>query len=439
VIRRRELLAGWWVATLRAFTPGRFLAGTAPIAGTGLLAGGCAHLLQDGPGSNDALDQQEEDGWDVGSEGQALSFPHAVDHDVDGGSSWRANFGTLPLQLAPRTPRWLHHYDPTLFQSLLAPGNADLQLMMRPIASPEMAVALARGQSLLSLFVDESGCRNDVALVVDLPGPESIALAAALASCFDPVFIFDNWPHPAGVVPSHLTLGAALYYTPIFDRARVLSPPGAAPVFVLDRRRLSHYSDDADAFDNRYVVGLPPRHVFAEAGIRHVLYVTPHDQQLTYESDDLNDDLVALDRGGIDVKVLAMTDFSETPLPGWLDDVDIEAEPAPDAGIAADAGTDPDAGTGPDAGAPTHTALGRRFYFGGSRRSHRCFWPWYGWSRSPGPFVGPPPPRVPPRLAPRTTFRVSPRSPFSPRFRGRSSWWGRGGSMGRTHWGGSSG
>ena len=425
MIRRRELLAGWWVATLRALTPGRFLAGAAPVAGTGLLAGGCAHLLEDGPGSHhDALDQQEEDGWDVGSEGQALTFPHAVDTDVDGGVFWRSTLGSLPLRLAPRAPQWLPHYDPTLFQSLAAAGNEELRLMMRPIASPEMAVALARGQSLFSLFVDENGgCRNDVALVVDLPGPESVALAAALASCFDPVFILDNWPHPAGVVPSHLTLAAALYYSPIFERARVSAQPGSAPLFVLDRRRLSPYSDDANAFDNRYIVGLPPRHVLAAAGIQHVLYVTPHDQQLTYESEDLNDDLVALDRGGIDVKVLAMTDFSETPLPGWLDDTEPEPEPEPD----------------PDAGIADHLPLDLRFYFGGSRRSHRCFWPWYGWSRSPGPFAGRPPPRVPPRLAPRATYRVAPRSPFSPRFRGRSSWWGRGGSMGRTHWGGFSG
>ena len=433
MMRRRELLAGWWVATLRTLGPGRLLAGAAPVAGTGLLAGGCAHLFEEAPGSpHDALEQQQEGGWDVGSEGQTLTFPHAVDTDVSGTTTWRAAMGTLPLRLAPREPHWLPYYDPTLFQALQAPGSSDLQMMMRPISSPTMAVALARGQSLASLFVDEAGCRNDVALVIDLPGPESVALAAALASCFDPVFVLDNWPHPAGVVPSHLTLAAALYYLPLFARARVSSQPGAAPAFVLDRHRLSPYSDDANAFDNRYLVGLPPRHALAAAGIRHVLYVTPDDQQV-YETDDLNDDLVALDQGGIDVKVLAMTDFAETPLPGWLDELDLiaELEPEPE----------------PDAGVAHQLPLDLRFYFGGSRHAHRCFWPWYGWPRSPGAFAGRPVPRVPPRLVPRAMFRPAPRWSVAPRFRGGSwrahgsggGWRARGGSFGRTSWGGISG
>ena len=418
MIRRRDLLAGWWVASLRWLSPARLIAGAAPVAGTGLLAGGCAHLLEDGESGDhyDGLEAQQEGGWDVGSEGQALAFPHAVDTDVDGSTSWRGALGTLALRLGPRGPHWLPYYDPTLFQSLQAPGSADLQLMMRPISSPAMAVALARGQSLLSLFADDAGCRNDVAIVLDLPGPESVALAAALAPCFDPVFVLDNWPHPAGVVPSHLTLAAALYYMPLFERARGSSQPGAAPIFVLDRHRLTHYSDEADAFDNRYLAGLPPFDALAAAGIRHVLYVRP-DDELMYEADDLNDDLVEIARGGIDVKVLAMTDFAETPLPGWIDESEPEPEPEPSL---------------------ANLPLDLRFYFGGSRRSHRCFWSWYGWSRSPGTFAGRPPPQVPRSLVPRTMFRPTRRSIFSSGFRSRSSW-GRGGSLGRTHWGGMSG
>jgi hypothetical protein len=40
------------------------------------------------------------------------------------------------------------------------------------------------------------------------------------AGIFEPVFLFDNWPHPQGVVPSHLVLAAALHYQPLFLKAR---------------------------------------------------------------------------------------------------------------------------------------------------------------------------------------------------------------------------
>ena len=147
------------------------------------------------------------------------------------------------------------------------------------------------------------------------PAQKSVALAAALAPCFDPVFVLDNWPHPDGVVPAHLTLGAALYFLPSFERARSTRSPTAPPLFVLDRQRLAPYTDDAGLFDNRYFAGLPSREALQSAGIRQLLYVTP--DEVSMDADDLNGDLVALDEGGIDVKMLALSDFSQTPLPGW--------------------------------------------------------------------------------------------------------------------------
>ena len=84
-----------------------------------------------------------------------------------------------------------------------------------------------------------------------------MALAAALAARFCPVFTFDNWPHPLGVVPSHLTLGACLYYLPLFLEAAQTRPQPAPPLFVLDANRLDPYRDQPDQFDNRYVAPVP--------------------------------------------------------------------------------------------------------------------------------------------------------------------------------------
>jgi len=418
---RRDLLAAaWWSISLRARS--------VPIAwaGAGLVFGGCAEMLSqtEADDMRAALEAQQQDGWNVGSEGAVLAFQGRQATDISGGTGWRDALTTLASRLTPAEGRWTPFYNPTLFQSLEAPRNADLRLVMQPIFTPEMALASRRGEALRSLLLYADGvCRNDVAVVLDLPGPEAVAVAAALAPCLDPVFVLDNWPHPMGVVPAHLTLGAALYFLPSFERDRPARATTAAPVFVLDRQRLTPYTDDADQFDNRYMVGLPPREALQAAGIQHLLYVTP-DDRAALESDDLNDDLVALDAGGLDIKMLALSDFSETPLPDWPQVPDC----AP-----------PSLAVGP----------GPQLYFGGSPGAHSCFSFWYGWRRQPALAYGPSTP-VPPRLAPRCLYHPTPRASFPAAanasrpgggWRGTQghAWSGgfaRSGSLGRMHFGG---
>jgi hypothetical protein len=447
---RRELAAAWWSASLRARAPLGLLArwsGPLAWAGAGLTLPGCAELLDEGQKapSEAALEAQRMEGWSVGQEGHGLAFPDAQPADVAGSTAWRMAMTTLALRLAPAEARWLPFYDPTLFQALQAPRSADLQLMMRPVFSPAMALASRRAEALLSLFMEGGGCRTDVALVLDLPGPEAMAVAAALSPCFDPVFLLDNWPHPRGLVPSHLTLGAALYYLPWFERARPGRSPEAAPMFVLDRGRLVPYVDDGSRFDNRYFANLPPASALAAAGIRRLLYVTP-DDQVAVEADDLNEDMVDLARGGVDIKILALSDFSDAPLPDWPDEPLAQAPAAPP---------------------PPPPSVGVSFQFGGTSFSHRCFWQWYGWPRpsTPAPpptkvWVGKPVPLVTPTPPPVTAVpttgwagkppppvpaALTARAQFHPTAR-PSAWagspgggfTGRSGSLGRVHPGGGS-
>ena len=116
-----------------------------------------------------------------------------------------------------------------------------------------MEAAYARGKSLASLFasVSETGqtpAGTKTALIVDLPGPEAVAFAAGAISIFDPVFLFDNWPHPRGVVHAQDTLSAAAYYQPLFADARSTSRTNARlPMFVLDRGRIATYRGRRDA------------------------------------------------------------------------------------------------------------------------------------------------------------------------------------------------
>jgi hypothetical protein len=420
--------ASWWRRSLRAHPLVRLLGNwTGPLvwtgAGTTLGVSGCAEVWAEGEPAQAqaALATQEEDGWSVGDEGQPLAFPDGQPVDVTGGAGWRDKVTTLAIRLMPTQPAWRPYYAPTLFQSLEAPRNADLRAAIRPIFTPEMAVASRRGDALLSVFLDNGVCRNDVALVLDIPGPEAVALAAALAPCFDPVFVFDNWPHPKGVVPAHLTLGAALYFLPELEAARSGRAPSAPPMFVLDRQRLLPYDDDSAQFDNRYFAGLPSRETLHASGIRHLLYVTR--DEATIDADDLNADLVALDQAGIDVKLLALSDFSETPLPGWLD----TPTPCPPATFA---------GPGP------------HYYFGGTRAAQGCFAWWYGWQTLPFPpgsgsiaALSAPRPPIPPPLSRRCQFHPSPRAATPVMvggMHGRGGWTTtgfHGGSMGRAHGG----
>lgn len=379
--------ARWWNDSFQTFTSGRRgfmqLAGKAVALGIG---GGVASLLlirscddddDEGPPIDlDAIALQRKSGWDVGGDKRPLVFTSPVQMDARTDTAYVQHLAGLARDLAPRDPRLQPFAVPTLFQSLAGgPGTERLLAAVHPIFTIEMKQAHARGAALADLAT-VPGAPRDVALVLDLPGPESVAVAAGLAERFAPVFILDNWPHPKGVVPSHNTLGAAVYYRPLFVEANQKRPAEAPPVFVLDSARLSPYRDDPDRFDNRYVVNLPSAEQLRALGIKRLLYVRPSGTQLQ-ELDDLNADFVALDKGGIAVDAVALSDFQRAQLE--------------------------------DGKAPATTSSGHTGYFyGGSPYHHIFFWNRYGWA--PAPRLAParrssPPPALPPRAPYRPTFR----------------------------------
>ena len=58
---------------------------------------------------------------------------------------------------------------------------------------------------------------------------------------------FSNWPHPYGVVRSHDTLAALLYYAAFMQERKQKLPAGAPGLLLLDSERLAPYSDEKDA------------------------------------------------------------------------------------------------------------------------------------------------------------------------------------------------
>ncbi len=364
--------ARWWQESL-ATQVSRRQATTALVVLGGAMAamaafGTCVAVASKSAGSSDpdfafqprgSLDMQKEYGWNFGATGETLVFDGQSTLSFD-----RSALARLATDLAPASARLTPYFVPTLFQSPTAlpkskPTGEDssatpfapLSEALVPISTPAMTMAFERGKALAALFEKDARAK-DVAVVVDLPGPEAVAFAAGASSVLEPVFLFDNWPHPRGVVPAHLTLAAAAYYQPLFAKAKGARATGARPMFVLDRSRLATYTDDATQFDNRHTGRLPSAANLAALGTKNVVYVGPNavDRQ---ELDDLADDFLAYANASQTLRVLPATAFER----------ESGSSVAPSA----------------DAGASTWDGP---YFYGGSRGSHGSFWT--HWGAAPG-------------------------------------------------------
>lgn len=318
----------------------------------------------------DALELQRRTSWNVGDVDRRLTLTDGRTNDADGSEIWRTALVNQRLAevLAPGEARLQPYYAPSLFQ---APDqSADLRMDLTPMLRASMEDFYDRGRALGEAFT-AAGHPRDTALVIDLKGPEAVAVAAAVATDFAPVFTFDNWPHPRGVVPSHETLAAALYYLPWLQRAAASRSTPAPPAFVLDANRLASYTDEVAHFDNRYTVSLPSASSLKVLGVSRILYV--RDGGGTLESDDLNADLAELERAGIEVRQASLADFERDPV----------SPPARDAGAPA------------TASAHTTSTRSHYHYGGGGSWGYVYFWNQYGWYRPApprGPRPAPPPP-----------------------------------------------
>jgi hypothetical protein len=264
----------------------------------------------------DALELQRKHGWSFGVANEASSLR------IAGGVPDPAIKPALKLMasgLAPTNPAHVPAYVPTLFQSLSespAPASpptedqkaaAPVQLVdvIFPMESLEMDAGTTDARWLRSLLKSRVA---GVAIVVDLPGPAAVAFAAELADAFDPVFLFDNWPHPRGVVPAHLTLAATAGRLGRFAQMRDVRSTSAPPLFVLDRNRLAPYTDERSQFDNRSLSRLPGADLLKKAGVNRVLYVAPNNAT-PITLDDVNEDLLAYATAGINVRAIQLGEY----------------------------------------------------------------------------------------------------------------------------------
>jgi hypothetical protein len=353
--------AKWWQEGLATHDPVARRQALVAIAVLGVVlvgVGGIVAAAASSPSEPDttttmfgALDMQRKYGWSFGASGEPLTFDGQSQQPFE-----KSALDRMVTEFSPAQARLKRFSSPTLFQS---PGAmptsvpegdptqvAPLRDALRPIFTPAMDRAYRAGKSLASLF---DGTKPETTIVVDLPGPEAIAFAAGLAGSFDPCFAFENWPHPRGVVPAHLALAAAAYYQPLFAKTMASRKQPGPAALVLDRGRLSSYTDDASQFDNRYAAKLPTAASLKELGVSRVLYVVPTGSD-GVELDDLNDQFVSYAGAGLDVKSIAVTDFG------------------------------PDTSRKSPTGTPTVTSPDDPiYYYGASPAAHPSFWPLYRW------------------------------------------------------------
>lgn len=272
-----------------------------------------------------SLEMQKQFGWDFGARGVPLVFDGKTEEPFV-----RTQLDTLAAVMAAKADGPNAKYQvATLVESLVAtptstlPDPQDgapkpdaapfqpLSAVLVPICTPAMLAAYRSGEALVRLV----GTRSGLSVLVDLAGPEAVAFAAGAATAFEPVLLLDNWPHPYGVVPSHLTLAALAYYQPRFVAAQK-ERVSSAPLFVLDRGRLAGYTEANNKFDNRYYARAPKLDALAKDGARLLFYVVPSPADLP-EPEDLSSALSAApafaSADTVQVRALALSDLKADP------------------------------------------------------------------------------------------------------------------------------
>ncbi len=154
---------------------------------------------------------------------------------------------------------------------------------------------------------------RDAALVLDLPGPDALALALdCVAHGFRPVPLFNSCTGPAALVDNEplragLVDGAEL----LRGLALPFEPP---PVFVLDARRLAGQPEPA-RFDNRWIVfpqDFPSGALLRSRGIRRAVLVQEGRRD---PASDLAHVLLRWQEAGVEILAVDLTrESAATPI-----------------------------------------------------------------------------------------------------------------------------
>jgi hypothetical protein len=311
--RRREMQdpgepKSWWKGSRRNFL---IAAGVGTVGVVGLAWWALSDDTTDV--NDDSLQLQRKHGWNLGSEDKKLELLSSQSVDSTGSDGWKKYLDQSAMLTAyqTRSNTWMPYFVPTLIQSL---QFDTLRSQLSPIYLQPMQESNERAQSIAKEFLVNAQNAGETAIIVDLPGAESVAFGAGMADVAHLITTFDNFPHPLGVTPSQNTLAAMLYYANEVETKQSKVAANAPPVFLLDSNRLANYTDEEKQFDNRYLAKLPSAQAFKERGVKSIIYVTP-DRNRKEELDDLNEDFVDYRSQGMNVAMMPLSDFVQATEP----------------------------------------------------------------------------------------------------------------------------
>lgn len=140
-----------------------------------------------------------------------------------------------------------------------------------------------KGYHVGELLIPEIDIINErwknAAVVVDLPGDESVEIGLALAKQgYRPIPIYNGTieQENARATVDNQTVGAALLHGAEFLK-QIDIQDDASPVFLLDKNRLNRFKIDASVFDNSWDVypqDLPSANYFLENGIKEIIVIS---------------------------------------------------------------------------------------------------------------------------------------------------------------------
>lgn len=276
------------------------------------------------------------------------------DKDARGETTWHPRLTSLVDNLGPRRA----DLQPFVVRTLLdVPRELGTRGdvtggWLQPGLSDEDRRMHQRGVRLAQGLEQAGGGTAGLAIILDLPGPATVAAGAGLAKVTDPVPTFDNLPHPQGVVPSQDTLATAVAWASTYAHAQMIRSLEAPPCFLLEGNRLAPYTNDSGRFDNRSRARLPSVDAFKRLGVTHILYVRERAGDVA-ERDDLNELFLALAEAGINVRHTGIDRY--------------------DTAESATAGTTPATTTPPST--PTSTSGGTTIYRTGPSYGSGWWWP----------------------------------------------------------------
>lgn len=212
---------------------------------------------------------------------------------------------------------------PEELYSVWAPPDSIWSQWVIPVPFAQIVCFDTAPEKSLEIVADLNGFRfeADLAIIVDLPGGDSMRYGLALARLgFRPVAVLDGSPGPftlAGPMPHGAQGGigqakatavvdmrdllfALCAIAPALQGISIMS--NAPPAFLLDSQRMmgGHISD-ADLFDNRWKVfpqDFPSAKFLREQGVRRILLIQEHAGQ---PQEDLAHVLLRWQEAGLEV------------------------------------------------------------------------------------------------------------------------------------------